>query len=91
MIDLSDPAIDTLIAQAATVTSPFTAVVIEYKGGAIARVPEDAMALPGRDAEAAFYGIAQWEGPGDDHMAWVQDFGRAMEPYGSTTPTTSSA
>ena len=41
------------------------------------------MALPGRDAEAAFYGIAQWEGPGDDHMAWVREFGQAMEPYGS--------
>ena len=41
------------------------------------------MALPGRDAEIAFYGIAQWEGPEDDHIAWVQEFGRAMEPYGS--------
>jgi FAD/FMN-containing dehydrogenase len=65
------------------VTSPFTTVVIEYKGGAIARVPEDATALPGRDAEAAFYGISQWEGPGDEHLAWVREFGAAMEPYGS--------
>jgi hypothetical protein len=81
--ELSDAAIDTLTEQAANVTSPFTSVVVEYKGGAIARVPEDATALPGRDAEAAFYGIAQWEGPEEDHMAWVQEFGRAMEPYAS--------
>ena len=83
MRELTDEAVDTLVEQAGRVISPFTTVILEYKGGAIARVPEDAMALPGRDAEIAFYGIAQWEGPGDAHMEWAREFGQAMEPFGS--------
>jgi FAD/FMN-containing dehydrogenase len=83
--ELSDAAIDTLIERANEVTSPFSLVLVEYKGGAIARIPDDATALPGRDAEAAFYGFAQWEGAGDDeHLAWAQRFGETMAPYGTS-------
>jgi hypothetical protein len=83
--DLTDEAIETLTEHANRVTSPFTIVILEAKGGAIARVLEDATAIGGRDSECAFYGIAQWEDPaeGERQLAWVAEFGEAMEPFGS--------
>jgi len=83
--ELTDSAIETLTEQANRVTSPFTVVILEAKGGAIARVPDDATALSGRDSEVAFYGIAQWEDPAepDQHLAWAREFGEAMDPFGS--------
>jgi len=83
LTEMSDGAIETLVEHANRVKSPFTVVVIEAKGGAIPRVPEDSMALVGRSAPFAFYGISQWEDPGesDEHIAWAREFGAAMEPY----------
>ncbi len=83
--ELTDSAIETLTEQANRVTSPFSIVILEAKGGAIARVPDAATALSGRDSEVAFYGIAQWEDPAeaDQHLAWAREFGEAMEPFGS--------
>ena len=47
------------------------------------RVAGDSMALGGRSAPFAFYGISQWEDPAeaDRHIAWAREFGDAMEPY----------
>jgi FAD/FMN-containing dehydrogenase len=83
--ELTDDAAATLIEQANRATSPLTTVILEPKRGAIARVPEAATPLAGRDAEIAFYGIAQWEDPArsDEHLAWAREFGEAMEPFGS--------
>jgi FAD/FMN-containing dehydrogenase len=83
--ELTDSAIETLTEQANRATSPFTVVILEAKGGAIPRIPEDATPLSGRDSEAAFYGIAQWEDPAESelHLAWAREFGEAMQPYGS--------
>ena len=81
--EMSDGAISTLIEHANRIASPFTVVVVEAKGGAIPRVPEVSMALMGRSAPFAFYGISQWEDPdeSDDHIRWAREFGEAMEPY----------
>jgi FAD/FMN-containing dehydrogenase len=81
--EMSDGAIETLVEHANRIKSPFTVVVLEAKGGAIARVPEDSMALVGRSAPFAFYGISQWEDPAESeqHIAWAREFGEAMEPY----------
>jgi FAD/FMN-containing dehydrogenase len=81
--EMSDGAIETLVEHANRIASPFSVVVIEAKGGAIPRVPEDSMALVGRSAPFAFYGISQWEDPaeGDEHIRWAREFGEAMEPY----------
>jgi len=83
LTEMSDGAIETLVEHANRIKSPFTVVVIEAKGGAIPRVREDSMALVGRSAPFAFYGISQWEDPGesDEHIAWAREFGAAMEPY----------
>ena len=81
--EMSDEAIDTLVEHAGRIPSPTTVIVLEAKGGAIARVPEDSMALIGRDAAVAFYGIAQWEeaDAADEHISWARELGEAMEPY----------
>lgn len=83
--ELTDPAVETLTEQANRATSPFTVVILEAKGGAIRRVSEEATPLSGRDSEAAYYGIAQWEDPAESeaHLAWAREFGEAMEPFGS--------
>jgi FAD/FMN-containing dehydrogenase len=86
LTEMSDGAIEALVEHANRTTSPFSTVVIEAKGGAIPRVPEDSMALTGRSYPFAFYGIAQWEDPAEDeeHTAWAREFGDAMEPYSGT-------
>jgi hypothetical protein len=87
LVEMSDGAIETLVEHANRIKSPFTVVVLEAKGGAIRRVPEDSMALIGRQAPFAFYGISQWEdidGNNDtaaDHIRWARELGAAMEPY----------
>jgi hypothetical protein len=83
LAEMSDGAIDTLVEHANRIASPFTVTVIEAKGGAIPRVPEDSMALIGREPLFAYYGISQWEA-GDDadaHIQWARDLGAAMEPH----------
>jgi FAD/FMN-containing dehydrogenase len=81
--EMSDGAIETLVEFGNKAPSPFTVIVLEAKGGAIPGVPEDSMALIGRDAPFAFYGIAQWEDPSqaDEHIGWARELGEAMEPY----------
>ena len=83
--ELSDSAIEVLTEQANRTTSPLSVVILEAKGGAIGRVPDAATPISGRDSEAAFYGIAQWEDPttADEHLEWAREFGAAMEPFGS--------
>jgi hypothetical protein len=81
--EMSDGAVETLVDHANRIVSPFTVIVIEAKGGTIPRVPEDSMALIGRQAPFAYYGISQWE-QGDEpdrHIQWAREFGEAMEPY----------
>jgi FAD/FMN-containing dehydrogenase len=81
--ELSDDAIDTITEHAARVTSPFSLVILEPKGGAIARSPEDATPLGRRDAAFAFYVFSMWEDRDESerHIAWTREFAGAMEPY----------
>ena len=83
LLEMTDDAVETFVEHANRIPSPTTAIVLEAKGGAIPRVPEDSMALIGRKPAFAFYGIAQWEEPGqaEEHMRWVRELGDAMEPH----------
>jgi FAD/FMN-containing dehydrogenase len=84
--ELSDEAIDTIAEHAAGVTSPLSLVILEPKGGAIARRPEDATPLGRRDAAFAFYVFSMWDDPdeAERHIAWTRAFAEAMEPYTTT-------
>jgi hypothetical protein len=83
MNELPDEAIDTLVEQAATITSPFSVVLIEPKGRAISQVGEAETAIGGRDAAHTLYAFSIWENPAEDdnHIAWARGFMEAMESY----------
>ena len=61
--ELSDDAIDAIVEHANRMTSPLSAVVLEYYGGAAGRVPSDATAFPHRDLPWDILFIAQWTDP----------------------------
>jgi FAD/FMN-containing dehydrogenase len=83
--ELPDEAIDRIVARAAEMASPLSAVVLEYYGGAASRVDEGATAFPHRRAMYDLVIIAQWADPAEDerHAAWARETAAALEPYAS--------
>jgi FAD/FMN-containing dehydrogenase len=86
MNELSDEAIDTLVGHTATITSPFSVILIEPKGHAISQVGEDETAIGGRDAAHTLYAFSMWENPSEDdtHITWTRELMEAMGDF--TTP-----
>ena len=79
---LDDQAIDTLVAQHATVTSPKTEIHIQHLGGAVARVPANATAFGDRTAPFVLNIIASTftdEGY-DEAVDWAQATYSALAP-----------
>ena len=70
--DLSDAAIDAMIALAATRPSPTALMALWHLGGAMGRVPEDATAFGNRGAEFMFSFDTAWNDPADSDrcIAW---------------------
>jgi FAD/FMN-containing dehydrogenase len=83
MNELNDEAIDTLVDHAASITSPFSVILIEPKGRAIRRVGENETAIGGRDAAHTLYAFSMWENPSEDetHVAWTRGLMEAMGPF----------
>jgi hypothetical protein len=83
--ELSDDAMDVLVAQAAKVTSPLSVVGVEYYGGAASRVGEDETAFPHRQAQYNLVIIAQWTDPAeaDKHMQWTRETWEGMQAFSS--------
>jgi FAD/FMN-containing dehydrogenase len=81
--ELSDDAIETVVENGLPLSSPLSNIVLEPKGRAITRLPDDAMALPGRDAPYFFYVFSIWEDPAEDerHIEWTRGVAEAMAPY----------
>jgi len=79
---LDDSAIDVLVACADRATSPFSNVILQPGGHALAAVADDATPLGGRAAPWQAHCYGSWEG-GDDavHVAWVKDTERALAPW----------
>jgi hypothetical protein len=80
---LSDDAIDTLLAQFASVSSPLTAVVIEHLGGAVARVGSDETAFGHREAAYDLLITSLWTDPAESerHIEWTRELWEAMQPF----------
>lgn len=81
---LPDGAIDTLLAHAASMTSPHTQITFQhYGGGAIAQRSEGETAYRHRDAKFIFFAITAWHSADEDdtHIAWTRQFGTAMKPF----------
>jgi FAD/FMN-containing dehydrogenase len=83
--DLSDTAIDLIVEHANRAQSPLTAVVIEFYGGAAARVGKAETAFAQRQTEYDIGIMAQWTdaGESDRHIAWAREMSDALKPHSS--------
>ena len=81
--ELSDAAIDTVLAGAAGAPSTLSAVVLQPLGGAFGRVGEMDTALGHRDAQWAIQVLAQWLEPERDtsNRGWVRALTDALAPW----------
>jgi FAD/FMN-containing dehydrogenase len=81
--DLTDGAIEALVAGARTVSSKRSEILLFPMGGAIARVPADATAFGDRSARWAVWIASQWTDPAEDaiHRAWTRSFAASLEPW----------
>jgi FAD/FMN-containing dehydrogenase len=81
--ELSDEAIDTMLAFVQTAPSLRPMVFIEQLGGAVARVPGDATAFGHRDAAYDLVIAAIWTDDAEQpaHVDWARSFWEAMEPH----------
>jgi FAD/FMN-containing dehydrogenase len=83
---LSDEVIDIVAEHAYRASSPRSYAAMFHLGGAVARVPRDAAAYPGRDAEHNIVIDAAWLPAEDDAVgaverAWTRGFLDALEPH----------
>jgi FAD/FMN-containing dehydrogenase len=81
--DIADGTIDALAASFAEVSSPHTIVLLQQKGGEMARGPGDRTAFGHRDARYNLVLFAGWEDPRESevHIAWTRRLARAVEPF----------
>jgi FAD/FMN-containing dehydrogenase len=82
LADLTDEAIDTLVACAAAATSPASVLVMGPTGGAVADVPESATPISGRSAPWLYHCYGIWTDDEDArHVGWVRATAGAMQPF----------
>ena len=81
--ELEDEAIETFVARASDVVSPFTASLMLPFGGAVARAPEGETPLEYRDAKWNYHVLGQWADPAEarPQIDWVRAFDQAMAEY----------
>jgi FAD/FMN-containing dehydrogenase len=80
LAELSDAFVDAAVAQA---TTGHGSVTLWAQGGAISRVPDDAMAFTGRSAPFWLGVEAEWDDPTEDDamVAWGRTTMAALEPF----------
>jgi FAD/FMN-containing dehydrogenase len=81
--ELGDEAIDAFVDYAGKLEAPLSQAIMFRHGGAISRVPDDAMAAAHRDAAYMMHPIAVWDDPADSnrHISWCRDLCAAMRPH----------
>jgi FAD/FMN-containing dehydrogenase len=81
--ELSDEAIETFVARASDVISPFTASLMLPLGGAFARVDEASTPLAYRGAKWNYHILSQWDARAESerHVEWTRDVDLAMSEY----------
>jgi FAD/FMN-containing dehydrogenase len=83
---LSDAIIDTLLASAETMTSPFSQIQSWVVGGAVSRVDPEATAVGKREVGFEINLPTGWppsDPEGDRHRAWVREGWEALRPHSS--------
>lgn len=83
--DLSDEAIDTLVARLAAFPSPLSAFALEPLGGAVSRIGVDQTAFPHRKAGFSLVIVSMWTDPAESarQIGWTREFWNAMQPFSS--------
>lgn len=83
--ELTDEAIDTLLAHLDPFPGAFTAVYLGAGGGAMGRVDPGATAYPHRSSAHELHIFPGWMDPGGDEaaMTWADRFHGAMAPHGN--------
>jgi len=81
--DLSDGAVDAIVAQANTARSPFSQIQLSHVGGAVARMDRSAMALNMPEASWACFVFASWWDPRghEEHIDWARGVVEAARPW----------
>ncbi len=81
--ELTDAAIDTIVAGAEVAPSPMSAVLLQPMGGAFSRVGEMDTALGHRDADWGIQVLASWAEPERDtsNRSWVRAMTDALAPW----------
>lgn len=83
--DLTDAALDTIIARGQTRPSSQVLVLLRHLGGAISRVPEEATAYGNRGAQYLLSIDTTWTDPSatEAHIVWTRAFWQEMQPFAS--------
>lgn len=83
--EITDDAIETLVAFAANMTSPQARLAAFQLGGAVRRYDEQAMAVSHRDAEYVIAINTGWADPQDteQQIRWTRDLWTAIRPFSS--------
>jgi hypothetical protein len=83
--ELSDEAISILVEHANRATSPMTAVVVEYYGGAASRIGSTETAFAHREAQYSIGILSQWSGTEDaqPHIDWTRSLADSLQPFAS--------
>jgi FAD/FMN-containing dehydrogenase len=81
--ELTDEAIDVLVAQSATVPSPLSAWALEPFGGAVGRVGVEETAFPHRRARYSLVIVGMWTDPAESptNVRWTRELWSAMQPF----------
>jgi FAD/FMN-containing dehydrogenase len=85
--ELSDGAIDTVIEYAGKLPSDQCEIFVAQLGGAMGRVPANAMAYPHRNTEFVLNVHGRWDDAADDDkcIGWAREFFDASAPHASGT------
>jgi FAD/FMN-containing dehydrogenase len=81
---LTDAAIDVIVEQGSTITSPLSAIPLFTLGGAVSRIDDDATAFTGRTAAHDINIVASWlpdDPEPERHKAWVRTTWEALRPF----------
>jgi FAD/FMN-containing dehydrogenase len=81
--ELSDAAMDTMIARFATCPSPMSSLLVEHVHGAMTRVGVSETAFPHRRVGYNFLVVSEWLDPRENarNIAWARETHDAMQPY----------
>ena len=81
--ELTDEAVQTVVAHAAEMTSPLSVIAIERLGGAVSRIDEHETAFGHRDAAFDLRILSLWTDSheSDEHIGWARELWTAMQPF----------